>query len=542
MRLIDPEVRECKALVIDGNSTSRSALMNMLRDIGVGHISQTSRVTDAKQELEITTFDIVLCDYHFDKSPMSGQELLDDLRQSQLLPYSTVFVMVTGERSYLKVVEAAESALDSYLLKPHNAAALEERVLLARRRKRVLGYIFEAIRQGDFEGAAKMCLSRFSQREEFWLYAGHVGAELLMRLKDHTSAKAVYTAAYQSEGLQWARLGMARAEFESGQAPKAIHILEGLIEAFPEYADAYDVMSQVQLEQGDLAAALETSRDSVRVTPQSITRLQKQGMLAFLLGENKEATQTLDRTVRIGLKSKLFDFQTLVVMALLYFDEGNLVDLKRTLTHLEIASERRPGNAHLRRMAHVAGALNRLSTGSLTGCLSLARKIGADIAHMDFDYEAASNLLALLARLRKANVAVPEADTWVNDLSRRFCVSKASCEMLCIAAGNDPIYSALIHEGHHSISNMAEEAMAHSVSGEPSVAVEALLLRGAETCNAKLIELAGAVLSRHSAQIGVFDALNKKVNDLKIRYCAKGAQVRLGQNPLRAAGGLNLRT
>jgi hypothetical protein len=114
--------------------------------------------------------------------------------------------------------------------------------------------------------------------------------------------------------------------------------------------------------------------------------------------------------------------------------------------------------------------------------------------------------------------------------------------MLCIAAGNDPIYSVLIQEGHHSISNMAEEAMAHSVSGEPSVAVEALLLRGAETCNAKLIELAGAVLSRHSAQISVFDVLNKKVTDLKIRYCAKGAQVRLGQNPLRAAGGLNLRT
>jgi tetratricopeptide (TPR) repeat protein len=363
-----------------------------------------------------------------------------------------------------------------------------------------------------------------------------------MRLKDHTSAKAVYTAAFQSEGLLWAKLGMARAEFESGQGPKAMRLLEGLIEDFPEYADAYDVMSQVQLEQGDLAAALETSRDSVRVTPHSVTRLQKQGMLAFLLGENKEAAQTLDRTVRIGLKSKMFDFQTLVVMALLNFDEGNQVDLKRALTHLEVASERRPGDAALKRMARVAGALNRLSSGSLTACTSLARKISADIAHMDFDYEAASNLLALLARLRKANVEVPEADTWVNDLSRRFCVSKASCEMLCIAAGNDPIYSALIHEGHHSISNMAEEAMAHSVSGEPSVAVEALLLRGAETCNAKLIELASAVLSRHSAQISVFDALEKKVNDLKIRYCAKGAQVRLGQNPLRAAGGLNLRS
>ena len=29
-------------------------------------------------------------------------------------------------------------------------------------------------------------------------------------------------------------------------------------------------MSQVQLEQGDLVAALETSRDSVRVTPHSM--------------------------------------------------------------------------------------------------------------------------------------------------------------------------------------------------------------------------------------------------------------------------------
>ena len=158
MRQGNPEVHDCKALVIDGNTTSRSALVNMLRDIGVGNISQTSRVADARNELGLKSFDIVLCDYHFDKSPMTGQDLLDDLRQSDLLPYSTVFVMVTGERSYLKVAEAAESALDSYLLKPHSAGALEERVLQALRRKRVLGYLFDAIRAGDFASAAKMCL------------------------------------------------------------------------------------------------------------------------------------------------------------------------------------------------------------------------------------------------------------------------------------------------------------------------------------------------------------------------------------------------
>ena len=92
--------------------------------MGVGHVAHASRAADARRMLEGRTFDVVLCDYHFDHSPMSGQDLLDDLRRSQLLPYSTVFVMVTGEAGYTQVAEAAEAALDSYLLKPHTASAL----------------------------------------------------------------------------------------------------------------------------------------------------------------------------------------------------------------------------------------------------------------------------------------------------------------------------------------------------------------------------------------------------------------------------------
>ncbi len=541
MRQDNPEVHDCKALVIDGNNNSRGALVNMLRDIGVGQVSQTSRLVDARNELVLKSFDIVLCDYHFDKSPMTGQDLLDDLKASALLPYSTVFVMVTGERSYLKVVEAAESALDSYLLKPHSAGALEERVLQALRRKRVLGYVFDAIRAGDFANAAKMCLKRFSARDEFWLYAGHVGAELLMRLKDHASASAIYTNVYESEGLPWAKLGMARAEFESGQAPKAIRILESLIEDCPSYADAYDVMCRIHIEDGDLGAALETSRDASRSTPESITRLQAQGMLAYLLGQTKEASQALDRAVRVGIKSKMFDHQTLVMMGLLHFDQRESGELGRVLARLEHAAQSRPGSARLQWMATAVGTLNRLFAQELPGCLALGRKLAEDIAHTEFDCEAAFNLLAVLVRLRRANIQLPEADAWVDELSQRFCVSKASCDMLCIATGNDAAYRALIQAAHVGIGSMAEEAMSHAVSGSPSITVEALLVKGAQTRNAKLIELAGAVLTRHAASIDLFDALSTRVQDLKMRYCQKAPQVSLGKNPLRATGGLQLR-
>ena len=90
----------------------------------MGTVVQSSRPQDARKVLEHATFDIVLCDYHFEHCEYSGQDLLDDLRRGQLLPYFTTFVMVTGEASYNKVAEAAESALDSYIVKPYTAVSL----------------------------------------------------------------------------------------------------------------------------------------------------------------------------------------------------------------------------------------------------------------------------------------------------------------------------------------------------------------------------------------------------------------------------------
>ena len=124
-----------------------------MRDLGVQQVRQASRVSDARVILEHKTYDIVLCDYHFDGTEMSGQDLLDELRREHLLPYSTVFVMVTGEASYAKVAEAAEAALDAYLIKPYTSASLADRLAHARHRKRVLKDIFEAIEKPGLRSA-----------------------------------------------------------------------------------------------------------------------------------------------------------------------------------------------------------------------------------------------------------------------------------------------------------------------------------------------------------------------------------------------------
>src|SRR5690606_4391287 len=159
MLVIENPLHEAQALVIEGNAQSRAIIVAQLRELGVGTVAQCGRVHDARRKLEAQRFDVVICEQRFDKESYSGQELLDDLRRHQILPFYTVFVMLTAEASYSKVAEAAESALDAYLLKPHTAARLADRILLARARKRALHEIFTAIDTQDFDRATALCLA-----------------------------------------------------------------------------------------------------------------------------------------------------------------------------------------------------------------------------------------------------------------------------------------------------------------------------------------------------------------------------------------------
>lgn len=540
-RMIYPEVGKCRALVVESNPTSRAVLGAMLRDMGVGQVVSVSQAIDARRALENRVFDIVLCDYHFDRSEMSGQSLLDDLRRSQLLPYSTVFVMVTGEASYSHVAEVAEAALDSYLLKPHTAAALEQRLMTARHRKLALQDIFEALEQNDFATAAELCEERFVRRAEYWLYAARIGAELYLRLERQTDAKRMFEAVQEAKALPWAKLGVARAELEQGQLPQARRTLESLICEQPSYADAYDVMGRVQVEQGDMDGALETFRNAIRTTPQSITRLQKQGMLAFFCGATEEAVDALERCVRIGISSKMFDCQSLLLLLLLQFDQRDSKAFNRAYDHIAQAAEKRPESPRLQRFLAVADVFKILMARRIGDCVAHVKGMIPDLRTEDFDFEAATNMLAMLARLRATEVQLEDSESWVRSIAERFCVNKASTDMLCRAAQNHEAYVNAIREGHATITGMAEKAIGHSVTGSPALAVQSLLNKGTETLNAKLIELAGMVLSRHAGKIVDTEGMGPQIQALKTRYCTKGTQISLGQQSGRSAGGLSLR-
>lgn len=543
MQLLDRDIAECKALVVDGNPTSRSILSAQLREFGVGTVVQCGRIKDARKQLEARPFDVVLCEHRFDAEDpnYTAQHLLDDLRRAQLLPFSTVFIIVTGEASYTMVADAAESALDSYLLKPHTATSLGERLTQARKRKKTLADIFTAIEQGDYQQATRLCLQRFASRSIYWLYAARIGSELLLRQGMHDEAKKLCEAVLATGALPWARLGIARAQIDANQPKQAMRTLETLIGDHPSHVDAYDVMGRVQVEQGNLNEALDTFRKASSLTPSSIARLQKHGMLAFFMGDRDEAAKMLDRAATLGISSKMFDFQSLVLLAFSRFQQRDSKGLQRCVDNLQHALERAPNSRRLQRFASIVSVLNLMLLKQVAAVVAEVRVLFSKLDEPNLDVEAGCNLLALLAQLTAGELQLDGSEGWVDTLGLRFASSKGLTELLAGAAAGHPPFAERVRAAHVRISEMAEQAVTHTVQGNHRSAVLALLAHAERTYNAKLIDMARMTLQRHGPRIDDAAALSQRADALRDLYAVGVSAAMLGQSGGRQPGALNLR-
>src|SRR5574343_1166698 len=503
------------ALVVDSNVTSRGLLSAQLRDYGVTKVVQCSRIQDARSRLEHTVFDYVLCDQYFPDSQSSGQTLLDDLRRAQLLPFSTVFFMVTTEATYAAVAEAAESALDGYLLKPFTPLTLFDRLSGARQRKTHLRPIFDAIEQGDFEAAAKLCIAQFTGRKPYWLYAARIGSELLLRLGRHEEARLLFEAILKARAIPWAKLGVARAQIEAGHPTRAVNTLLSLIGEDPGYADAYDVLGRAQVEMGHFSEAIETYRTASELTPDSIVRLQKLGMMSYYMGERATAVQVLSRAVVLGIDSKLFDYQSLVLLAFAYFDEKDGKGIDRCIADFGRVLDRHGDSQRIQRFAQVVGTLQAIHQNQVARAVQLVRSMAPEIRHSAFDLEAACNLGSLLSVLVNTSIDLQEGHEWIEAIGMRYSSKRGLCELLASACRSCEAYAEKIRDCLQRVNRMAEEAMAQHLAGAPAQAIDSLLQSTRKHLNTKLIDLAQQLLLRHQTHLPDAPALQEQIDDLR---------------------------
>ena len=535
MTPLDAEMAGTTALVIDGNNASRGMLVRLLQEFGVHEVAQAHRAQDARRMLELRRFDIVVCDYHFEGEPVSGQDLVDDLRLAHILPLTTVVVMISAEAGHAKVAEAAEAALDAYLIKPHTADAFRQRLLQARQRKRALKEVIALVESQSYLEAAELCQQRFENRAPAWVQAARIGAELWLRLGKPQAAQHMFDAILEIGAVPWARLGVARSQYDRGGTTQARRSLESLISEQPGYADAYDVMARVLLDQGLPGEALSASREALSLTPGSIARLVKHGLLAFFYGDPAEASLALVRAARFGLNSKTFDLQGLVLLAFMQFDKRDRRGVSQSWRSMTAARSGRLGSDRLRRFESVIGVMRLLLERQVSEAVALTRELVAESKDPTFEFEAACNVLVLLSRLTSHELRMESVEVDILVLARRFAVSRTTCELLMRSLQSDPTLASVVRNAYAEISAEAEAAVSNTLNGFPGEAARLLLTRAESTLNAKLMDLAIHTMDRHGNNIEGVEAMRDRASALVKKYRSYGTQVQLsGEADTRA--------
>lgn len=108
-------------LIVDDFSTIRRILKNILKDLGFKNLVEADDGSTAWTILENQQMDLIIADWNMPE--LTGLELLKKVRGSDHHK-DVPFLMVTAEGQKEQVIDAIQSGVTNYLIKPFTAAAI----------------------------------------------------------------------------------------------------------------------------------------------------------------------------------------------------------------------------------------------------------------------------------------------------------------------------------------------------------------------------------------------------------------------------------
>ncbi|MFB0934544.1 MAG: response regulator [Propionivibrio sp.] len=279
LKKLGKDLERMRVLIIDRHSSARNSLRMILSTLDISAIHNAGTTAEVMRQVKAYDFDMIFADYILEDG-RDGQQLLEELRQKHLISLSTVYMVITAERSYQNVVSVAELAPDDYLIKPFTAEQLQARLIKALYKKRFFERVFTHLDNGAFADALAACEALLGQDEQFLYDILRFKGEILNALGRYEEAKAAYQQVLDHAVVPWARMGLAIALRGLDELAEAENIGAALIDDFPEYLAAYDFVASVREELGKLAEAQETLQKAAAISPNNSTRQRMVGDVA----------------------------------------------------------------------------------------------------------------------------------------------------------------------------------------------------------------------------------------------------------------------
>ena len=328
------ELSDIRVLLVEPHSGMRSSIHNMLNLCGVTRIEHGVSSGTALGFIKNKYFDLILCEYELGPG-QDGQQLLEDMRHHKLAPLTTIFIMVTGERSYEKVVSAAELAPNDYLLKPFTPDELLTRISRAFKKRALFISIYQRMDAGEYQDAIEECQEQEAAHPRDRVDFMRLRAELHILLGEPVLAEPIYKQLSELRAVAWARLGLARSIHLQGRYAEAEDILKTLVVENDKYMDAFDLLAKNHELAGELESAKDILSQAVGISPHGVRRLRKLGEIALATGDFKIAETHLKKVVSKVKFSEFRDPEDHVNLVNALVQNGNVDQAASVVRDLE---------------------------------------------------------------------------------------------------------------------------------------------------------------------------------------------------------------
>ncbi|MES2757913.1 MAG: tetratricopeptide repeat protein [Pseudomonadota bacterium] len=286
-------------LVVDDFIGIRQLLRESLRNLGAKNIDQASSGGEAIALLARVRYDVVLCDYNLGEGK-NGQQVLEEARLRHLLMPSSVWMMVSAEKSVESVMGAAEHQPDAYLIKPITEGVLLTRLNRVWHKKQVFKMIDLAYAEKDYLRAARLCDAQIEIDKVHRIELLRMKASLMLKSGEPGKAREAYEQVMHEREYQWARSGLAKIRMANGEYEQARQIFQGVIADNRYYIDAYDQLANAYQLMGQPEEACGILERAARLSPNSVPRQRNLGQVCLKLGNMGMAEKAFRKCIAIG--------------------------------------------------------------------------------------------------------------------------------------------------------------------------------------------------------------------------------------------------
>jgi len=118
--------KNMNVLIVDDYNTMLRIIKNLLKQLGFNNVDEATDGSMAFEKVKNKEYGLVISDWNME--PMTGIELLKQIRASSEGFRNVPFIMITAESKTENVIAAKQAGVNNYIVKPFNAETLKTKM------------------------------------------------------------------------------------------------------------------------------------------------------------------------------------------------------------------------------------------------------------------------------------------------------------------------------------------------------------------------------------------------------------------------------